>query len=783
MGSGEGKKEFILDGLDCANCAMKIEDRVSRIEGIDSCTVNFARKSMTVTAEGSVSAETEAMAKAAVEKIDPGIKVQEKAVSPGRNRQVFILEGLDCANCAAKIEKQAGQLAGVHTSRVDFVSKKLILNTGEADLQSEVEEIVRRLEPDVAVIPEEGPKQGSARNTGADGIKGLSARIAGSAVLLLAAVFTELPFAGTLVIFIGAYLLAGGDVLLRAVRNIFRGQVFDEHFLMALATLGAFAIGEYPEAVAVMVFYQVGELFQSMAVNKSRKSISALMDIRPEFARLKTAGGSMEVSPDEVPMGAQILVKPGEKIPLDGVVLEGNAAVDTSALTGESLPRHVEAGSEVLSGFINSNGVITVAVTKSYSESAVSKILELVENASSKKAPTENFITKFAHYYTPAVVVLALLLAFLPPLVLQGASLSDWVYRALVFLVISCPCALVVSIPLGFFGGIGGASKRGILIKGSNYLEALNDVAYVVFDKTGTLTKGVFEVSEMLPAPGISKEELLAHAAFAEAHSSHPIALSIKKAYGRPIDTDKISEYEEKAGNGIKARAMGQELLAGNRRLLEEEGIIMPDIRHEGTAVYIAAGGQYAGVILISDQVKEDAARTVAGLKTLGIKRTVMLTGDTPAAGEEAGRLLGIDEVHAGLLPAQKLEKLEELFVTKNKREKILFIGDGINDTPVLARADIGAAMGGLGSDAAIEAADLVIMNDEPSKLLDALGVAKKTRKIVWQNIIFALGVKAVFLLLGAFGIATMWEAVFSDVGVTVLAVLNSMRVLKVSDL
>lgn len=580
-----------------------------------------------------------------------------------------------------------------------------------------------------------------------------------------------------------AYLIIGGDVVLRAVKNIFRGRVFDEHFLMTIATLGAFIIQQYPEGVAVMLFYQIGELFQGAAVTRSRKSISDLMDIRPDYANLQTEGGTVKVSPDEVKAGDIIIVKPGEKVPLDGKVRAGKSLVDTSALTGESVPREAAPGTEVLSGFVNKNGVLEVEVDKEYSESTVSKILDLVQNASSRKAKTENFITKFAKYYTPFVVIIALLLAFVPPLIISGALLSDWVYRALVFLVISCPCALVVSIPLGFFGGIGAASKAGILVKGGNYLEALNDVKYAVFDKTGTLTKGEFAVVKLSPASHVKEDELLEYAALAEHFSGHPIAESIREAYGKEVQADRIKDYSETAGFGVRAVVDGAVILAGNAKLMKKAGIQYQKESEIGTVVYVAAGDTFIGSIVIADEIKEDAKRAISALKKAGIKKTVMLTGDAKDTGEAVGEQLSIDEVHAELLPQHKVDRIETLDKQKLPKEKLLFAGDGINDTPVLARADIGVAMGGLGSDAAVEAADIVIMTDQPSKIAEAISIAKRTRTIVWQNIIFALGVKGVFLILGAFGIATMWEAVFSDVGVTLLAVLNAMRVLKVKEM
>ncbi|TWN52430.1 Cadmium, zinc and cobalt-transporting ATPase [Bacillus licheniformis] len=552
---------------------------------------------------------------------------------------------------------------------------------------------------------------------------------------------------------------------------------------MTIATLGAFIIQQYPEGVAVMLFYQIGELFQGAAVTRSRKSISDLMDIRPDYANLQTEGGTVKVSPDEVKAGDIIIVKPGEKVPLDGKVRAGKSLVDTSALTGESVPREAAPGTEVLSGFVNKNGVLEVEVDKEYSESTVSKILDLVQNASSRKAKTENFITKFAKYYTPFVVIIALLLAFVPPLIISGALLSDWVYRALVFLVISCPCALVVSIPLGFFGGIGAASKAGILVKGGNYLEALNDVKYAVFDKTGTLTKGEFAVVKLSPASHVKEDELLEYAALAEHFSGHPIAESIREAYGKEVQADRIKDYSETAGFGVRAVVDGAVILAGNAKLMKKAGIQYQKESEIGTVVYVAAGDTFIGSIVIADEIKEDAKRAISALKKAGIKKTVMLTGDAKDTGEAVGEQLSIDEVHAELLPQHKVDRIETLDKQKLPKEKLLFAGDGINDTPVLARADIGVAMGGLGSDAAVEAADIVIMTDQPSKIAEAISIAKRTRTIVWQNIIFALGVKGVFLILGAFGIATMWEAVFSDVGVTLLAVLNAMRVLKVKEM
>ena len=583
-------------------------------------------------------------------------------------------------------------------------------------------------------------------------------------------------------LFIISYIIVGGDVVKKAVKNIFKGQVFDENFLMSIATIGAFFIGEYPEGVAVMLFYQVGELFQSYAVGKSRKSIASLMDIRPDYANVKKGDELVRTDPDEVQIGDIIVIKAGEKIPLDGKVIEGSSMIDTSALTGESVPREVEVGSDILSGCININGVITAEVTKEFGESTVSKILDLVENASSKKSNSEQFITKFARYYTPVVVIIAVFLAIIPPLVIDGATFSVWIYRALAFLVVSCPCALVVSIPLSFFGGIGGASKKGILVKGSNYLEALAETEIVVFDKTGTLTKGVFNVQEIHPE-GVSKEELLELTAYVESYSNHPISLSLKRAYGKEIDNGRISDVEEISGHGVIATVDGKKVMAGNIKLMKMMDI--PYFKGEliGTVVHVAVNNQYIGYIVIADEVKEDSAQAIKELKAANIKQIVMLTGDNKSVGSKVAKELGLDKVYAELLPADKVEKLEELFSQKSTKGKLAFVGDGINDAPVLARADIGIAMGGLGSDAAIEAADIVIMTDEPSKIATAMKISKKTLKIAHQNIVFAIGIKIIVLILSAFGITTMWAAIFADVGVTIIAVLNAFRALNVKNL
>mgnify|MGYP000587173090 CR=1 FL=1 len=615
--------------------------------------------------------------------------------------------------------------------------------------------------------------------------------LAGAAVLAVAVAVQELgenlPWFLTLAVFLASYLIIGGDVVKKAVTNIGRGQIFDENFLMSVATVGAFFVGDYPEAVSVMLFYQVGELFQSYAVNRSRKNITELMNIRPDYANVLRDGEEIEVDPDEVGVGERILVKPGERIPLDGVVRKGNSSLDTMALTGESVPREVLCGEEVISGCINLTGVLEVEVTKPFGESTVSKILDLVENASSKKAEAENFITRFARYYTPIVVCAAAALAVIPPIFL--GNWSDWIYRGLTFLVVSCPCAVVISVPLSFFGGLGGASKVGVLVKGSNYLEALARTELVVMDKTGTLTKGSFVVQKIEPATDgngkqvLSQQELLELAALAESYSSHPISLSIRRAYGKEPDKERLKDVKELAGLGVHAVIDGRDIYAGNEKLMRREKISFTKAEPIGTIIHVAEEGRYLGYLLIADELKEDAAACVAGLEKQGVKRIVMLTGDRKEAAEHVARLAGIKEVHSGLLPADKVEEVEKLMASKSPKGKLVFVGDGINDAPVLARADIGIAMGGLGSDAAIEAADVVIMTDEPSKIALAMRISRKTLGIVKQNIVFALGVKILVLILAAFGIANMWLAVFADVGVAVLAILNAMRALYVKDM
>lgn len=682
----------------------------------------------------------------------------------------YRLEGLDCANCAMKIEKRINEINGVKQANVNFAVGKLTIDADQdkiGEIETETRKVIKELEPEVEV--KEMEEVTSTLNEEKKDLIRIVLSAIGLLGLSIWAPAEPIRFIGFLLV----YLFIGFDVIKQAALNITRGQLFDENFLMAIATIGAMLIGEYPEAVAVMLFYQVGEYFQGFAVNQSRKSIRALMEIRPEVAHVETEAGLVTTQPERVMIGEHVFVKPGERVPLDGKVISGQSLVDTSALTGESVPKEVFEGESVLSGFININQPLVVEVEKNYQNSTISKLLELVENASSKKAPAENFITKFARYYTPVVVVLAVLLAILPPLVLPNTGFDEWIYRALTFLVISCPCALVISVPLSFFGGIGGASKMGVLVKGSNYLELLAHTDTMVFDKTGTLTKGDFSVQSIETT--MVEPLFMQYVASVEQYSTHPIAQAILADYeGALLPTDQM---EEVLGEGIKAVVDGKVVLVGNHKLFTRYNIAFPVNQAVGTLVYVAIDQQYVGSIVIADSIKEDAKAALQKLKKLGVKQTVMLTGDAQAIATHIGNELGIDTVYSELLPQDKVAKLEQILT--NASQKTAFVGDGINDAPVLARADVGIAMGGLGSDAAIEAADVVIMNDEPGKIADAIRLSRKTLKIVKQNIIFAIGIKSVVLILGAFGIATMGDAVFADVGVTVLAVLNAMRCLK----
>ncbi|TVQ59131.1 MAG: cadmium-translocating P-type ATPase [Spirulina sp. DLM2.Bin59] len=707
--------------------------------------------------------------------------------TPLLKTQQIQVGGMDCASCAAKIETALDCLTGVAAVSVSAATEQLTISYDPAYLtEAEINDRLISLGyRAIAPTPQrDGAPHDPDRGSGEFDLPGEIIPVVGVMALLAGGmIFGEFlrntPYGlGEYAVFIPAYLVSGWTVVKTAGRNLLRGQLFDENFLMTIATLGAIAIRELPEAVAVMLFYRIGELFQEYAVGRSRRSIKALLALRPDIAHRQVEGSLEAVAPETVAVGDVIVVKPGEKIPLDGEVLVGNSQVDTSALTGESVPRRVHIGSTVLAGMINKTGVLTLRVTKLFGESSIAKILDLVQNATHKKAATEKLITRLARYYTPIVVILSLLVALLPPLLIPGATHQTWVYRALILLVISCPCGLVISIPLGYFGGVGGAAKRGILVKGSTFLDALTTVKTVVFDKTGTLTQGVFKVTDIVPKNGFSASELITLAATAEAHSNHPIAQSIREAYGEPINNQGVTDYAEIAGYGIRAQSDGQILLVGSDRLLHREQIKFDPCIASGTIVHLAVDQRYAGYILISDEIKQDAPQAIKDLKCLGVKQTVMLTGDNQRVADHVAQQLGLDAYVAELLPEGKVEAMEEI-LHRSGQGKVVFVGDGINDAPVIARADIGVAMGGLGSDAAIETADIVIMGDAPSKVAEAIQIAQKTRKIVLQNIVLALGVKALFILLGIMGVATLWEAVFADVGVALLAILNATRVMK----
>ena len=741
--------KLVLSGLTCANCANKIETRVNNLDGVKEANLNFTTSTLVIEGDGSKEEdELIVKAKEIINKLEPEVKVYNKdeVKEPIRNTS-------SCADGRCSIDE------GSH----DKDSHNHHAH-GDSHGHSHEEEHDHSHGHDHS-------------HNGPITLKENIPLILGVIIYAIAVVFRNESLLNG-VLFVVSYLLIGGKVLTTAIKNIFRGEIFDENFLMTVATLGAFFVGEYPEAVAVMLFYEVGELFQSYAVNRSRKSITSLMDIRADYANVIRSGVEEKVNPETVNIDEEIIVRPGERVPLDGIVIEGTSFIDTSALTGESVPREISINEEILAGCINTNGVLKVKVSKSFKESTVSRILELVENASNKKAPTEKFITKFAKVYTPIVVFLALALAIIPPLVIKDTTFNEWIYRASIFLIVSCPCALVVSIPLGLFAGIGGASRKGILVKGGNYLEALKNIDSVVFDKTGTLTKGVFKVTEINNV-NIEKEELLKVAAIVESNSNHPIAQSIIKEYGRDVTSSEIKDYEEISGHGIKAKIDGIEVIIGNYKLMEKFTIAYNKVDSIGTIVHVALNKEYKGNIVISDEIKETSKEAISGLREIGVRQSVMLTGDNKAVADKVSGIIGLDKVYSELLPGDKVEKLEEIINNNKSEGKVIFVGDGINDAPVLARADIGVAMGGIGSDAAIEAADVVLMKDDPKALVDAIKVARKTNKVLWQNIILALVVKVLVLGLGALGMANMWEAVIADVGVTVLAVINSTRCLK----
>lgn len=739
---------LVLNGLDCANCANKIETKVNKINGVKEATVNFSTTLLIAEIkEESLKDEIINEIKSIVKKLEPDVKVEEKL-----NNKVIKNTTSECKGSCCSTSFENGE--------VKKCTEKTKINKNETHNHTHSNGL-------------------SENNAGViEYIKENIMLIIGTLIYLVALAYNGNNNSVSIILFIASYLVIGGEVILTALKNITNGEIFDENFLMSIATIGAFFIGEYPEAVAVMLFYQIGEVFQGYAVNKSRKSISSLMNIRADYANVLRSNNEVKVSPEDVSLNEVILIKPGERVPLDGVVLSGESFLDTSALTGESVPREIKAGDEILSGEINNSGVLKVRVTKEYGESTVARILELVENASNKKAPTEKFITKFSKIYTPIVVLVAVLVAIIPPIFIKGAVFSEWLYKALSLLVVSCPCALVVSIPLGFFSGIGAASKKGVLVKGGNYLEALKESEIIVFDKTGTLTKGVFKVTS-INAKNISKDELLEITALGEANSNHPIAVSIAEAYGKKINKNEIESYKEVAGHGVEAIIRGKNVLLGNSKLMIKNNIFYDKVNTIGTIVHIAINSEYKGNIIISDEIKENVKEAIVELKNAGIKKTVMLTGDSKEVAEKVANDIGIDEVYSELLPSDKVNKLEEVLNKKVGNGKVLFVGDGINDAPVLARADIGIAMGGVGSDAAIEAADVVLMKDKIESISDAIRISRKTNKILWQNIIFSLFIKVAVMILVVVGLTNMWAAVFADVGVTLLAVLNSMRIIR----
>ena len=772
--------KLYLNGLNCANCGNKIEKKVNSLKEVQEAVLNFSVGTLTIELKNENDEEkvTEEIKKI-VKALEPDVIVEKykgHRKKHNENHENHNHHGEEC-HCGEEHHHEHHNEEGCHCKGHQHEHHHGEGCHCEGHQHDNMEKCNCKKEHHHN-HEKSSHSHDHIKDEKENDLLGKVPFIFGLIIYVVAIAMGSNDIYG-IILFGVAYILIGGEVVLSAIKNISHGELFDENFLMTLATIGAFAIGEYTEAVAVMVFYKIGEIFQDYAVNKSRKSISSLMDIRADYANKLVNNKEEKVSPEDVEIDDIIVIKPGERVPLDGIVLEGEGSLDTSALTGESVPRDIHKGEEILSGAINLNGVLKVKVTKEYGESTVSRILDLVENAGSKKAPTEKFITKFSKYYTPIVVIVAVILAIVPPLVISGAEFSDWLYRALIFLVVSCPCALVISVPLGLFAGIGAASSKGILVKGGNYLEAIKDTEIVVFDKTGTLTKGVFNVVKINPVGEISKEELLEIAAMGESFSNHPIGQSIVKAYSKPTDKDLIKDYEEISGNGIKATIKGKKVLLGNYKLMKQYGISCIVKDGAGTIVNVAIDGEYKGYILIADEIKETSKKAIEELKKLGIKKTVMLTGDNKKVAEAVGKNVGVDEVRSELLPAGKVEELEKLLKEKSPKGKLIFVGDGINDAPVLARADIGVAMGGIGSDAAIEVSDVVLMKDDVSSLSDAINIAKKTNKILWQNIIFSLIIKVGVLVLGALGMANIWEGVFADVGVTLLAVLNSMRALK----
>ncbi|GAB4374260.1 MAG: heavy metal translocating P-type ATPase [Elainellaceae cyanobacterium] len=774
-----------VNGMDCTSCAMKIETSLQRLAGVAEVSVSVATGRLTVSYDPQQVTEAEIQTR--VESL--GYSIHFDLVA--NQLLEMMVSGMDCSGCASKISTTLENLTGVESAVIHFDSGNLRVsyNPNQVTPQT-IQDRVTALGYAVTtpIASSERHDHKHPHRVEFDLKRKLLPVLVVVLLFVLGLIFEEplhnTPYSlGEYAVFIPAYLISGWSVLKTAGRNILRGQVFDENFLMTIATLGAIVIHKIPEAVGVMLFYQVGELFQEAAVSRSRRSIQSLLEIRPDSANLKTSSGIQVVSPEAVQVGELILVKPGERVPLDGDVLDGISQLDTSALTGESVPRTIRPGEAVLAGMINQSGALTIRVTKRFSESSIARILDLVENASSKKAKTEKFITRFAQRYTPVVVMLSLAVALLPPLFISGATHAEWVYRALVLLVISCPCGLVISIPLGYFGGIGGAAKRGILVKGSTFLDTLAAVKTVVFDKTGTLTKGVFNVTQIIPQNGWTEAELLELAANVEAHSTHPVAQSIRTAYGQatsqaPNDA-LVQDYVEIAGHGVQAKVNGRTVIAGNDRLLHRQNIDHDSCRVDGTVVHLAVDGKYAGRIIIADELKEDAAQAIQALKTSGVQKTVMLTGDNQDAASSIAQQVGLDSFIGELLPEGKVEAIESILVQERNGSRVAFVGDGINDAPVLARADVGIAMGALGSDAAIETADVVLMTDAPSKVAEAIQMGRRTLRIVWQNIIFAMVIKGVFIMFGIFGLATMWEAVFADMGVALLAIFNAMRVLR----